>query len=288
MDSSDDTQHTGPDGSITSDDSLVDRLSSFVHEAGERLLSAAYARVSHREFAYRLWLRYEGYDLSPRLPAHTADGAVLQDDSEYEQATAELRRCGLVPHGTPSKNWDHLAALTTILDRTDDTARVLDAGGEIYSPLVHWLYLFGYRDLHVCNLSFDEAFRRGPIRYQPQDITDTSFPNASFDAVTCLSVIEHGVDVDAFLTEAHRILRPGGQLLVSTDYWPDGVDSDGVSAYGLAWDPFDADDLTQLVERAEAAGFRSTTDVDVSVSERPVSWRGYEYTFALLQLEKTV
>lgn len=42
----------------------------------------------------------------------------------------------------------------------------------------------------------------------------------SFDTVACMSVIEHGVDLYKFAGECARVLRPGGKLVVSFDYWP--------------------------------------------------------------------
>ena len=61
------------------------------------------------------------------------------------------------------------------------------------------------------------------IRYENGDITKTRFTENHFDFITCLSVIEHGVNVHAFLDEMIRILKPGGFLLVSTDYCEAGI-----------------------------------------------------------------
>ncbi|HZP47760.1 MAG TPA: methyltransferase domain-containing protein [Vicinamibacterales bacterium] len=45
------------------------------------------------------------------------------------------------------------------------------------------------------------------------------FPSNSFDVVTILDVIEHIPDVDErrVVAEAHRVLRPGGRLVISTN-----------------------------------------------------------------------
>jgi SAM-dependent methyltransferase len=45
--------------------------------------------------------------------------------------------------------------------------------------------------------------------------------DASFDVVLSTQVLEHVPDPDAYLTEAHRILAPGGRLVLSTHgiYW---------------------------------------------------------------------
>lgn len=43
------------------------------------------------------------------------------------------------------------------------------------------------------------------------------FPSKSFDIVTANQIIEHLLDVDQFMTEISRVLKPGGQLIISTE-----------------------------------------------------------------------
>ncbi|MFI5268794.1 MAG: class I SAM-dependent methyltransferase, partial [Chloroflexota bacterium] len=42
-----------------------------------------------------------------------------------------------------------------------------------------------------------------------------SFANESFDAVVCLEVLEHLADETPAIDEIRRVLRPGGELVVS-------------------------------------------------------------------------
>jgi SAM-dependent methyltransferase len=51
------------------------------------------------------------------------------------------------------------------------------------------------------------------------------YPDCSFDVITNNQVMEHVTDLDAVLTEIHRVLKPGGQVLSvfpSKDVWREG------------------------------------------------------------------
>jgi ubiquinone/menaquinone biosynthesis C-methylase UbiE len=59
--------------------------------------------------------------------------------------------------------------------------------------------------------------QRGLKNVRQGDICHLPFADASFDAVICSSVIYHQWvgDVDAALREMHRVLRPGGLLIIN-------------------------------------------------------------------------
>src|SRR4051795_8749900 len=132
--------------------------------------------------------------------------AVLQTRAEADEAQRQVERLGLPPHEDPPKNWDALAALDAVLDEVPQDGWVLDAGATLYSPLLPWLFLYGYRNLHGLNLEFDAPVKRGAIDYSPGDLLEAPYPDGRFDAIACLSVIEHGVDVPRYLREAARLL----------------------------------------------------------------------------------
>jgi SAM-dependent methyltransferase len=59
-----------------------------------------------------------------------------------------------------------------------------------------------------------------------QDATDLSYPDASFDACLCVSVVEHipGAGDERAMAEMWRVLRPGGVLHLTTDVAPETHD----------------------------------------------------------------
>jgi SAM-dependent methyltransferase len=241
--------------------------------------------------AYRLYLKLKfGADRPRAVASRPLPNGALKSRAEWERAAAEARAAGLPLHRGEEKNWDHLAAVFAILSETTTSARVLDAGAEFYSNVLPALFAYGYRDLYGVNLSFTGAARRGPIRYLPGDITRLSFADGYFDAVSCMSVIEHGVPLEGYFREMHRVLKPGGLLITSTDYYPTATDTAGKMAHGAAIKVFTRAEIEQMLRLAEEIGFERTGEIDLECSERAVEWPqfGLEYSFVIFTLRKRV
>ena len=150
------------------------------------------------------------------------------------------------------------------------------------------MFLYGYRELYGINLGFTDPTRRGPIRYLPGDLTRTPFPDENFDAITCLSVIEHGVPLPDYFREMYRLLKPNGLLITSTDYYPTPIDTRGKVAHGTPIRIFSKPEIQAALELARSVGFQNTGDVDLECDEKPIRWEpfGLEYSFVLFTLRK--
>jgi 2-polyprenyl-3-methyl-5-hydroxy-6-metoxy-1,4-benzoquinol methylase len=61
-----------------------------------------------------------------------------------------------------------------------------------------------------------EAARAQGLQVSEGEIWEAEFPAACFDVVTCWHVIEHASDPLRVAEEMHRVLRPGGWLVVAT------------------------------------------------------------------------
>jgi SAM-dependent methyltransferase len=219
---------------------------------------------------------------------------VLHSWNEIGEATKLLARQGLPHHSDTAKNWD-LALLYELVQSRPKEARLVDLGCGGLAAL-KLLHAAGLSELHGVDLAIPLAARVSqmtpfsvyPFSLHRGDITGTKFEPASFDVASCISVIEHGVDTARFVAEASRILKPGGHLFVTTDYWEDEIDvRPGTRPFGLPWTPFSKAGITRLIQQAGAAGLSLLVEEPVPpCGDRCISWNGCEYTFICVVLKR--
>jgi SAM-dependent methyltransferase len=108
--------------------------------------------------------------------------------------------------------------------------RILDAGsGVTFFP--HFLQAEIPGSKVVC-CDYDESFinifdklnRKSdtPVQFDALDMRRLPYPSASFEAVICVSVLEHTSDYTAILREFARVLAPGGLFVGTFDVCLDG------------------------------------------------------------------
>lgn len=217
---------------------------------------------------------------------------VLRSRDELVKAAADARRRGLPPTTDFGKHWDNLLAVDALATTAGPVADLGCRSGQ----LLMWLHQLGRRELYGCDVRWPwppvkKALQQGQLRtataatrmylgnarnMRRARAEDTGFPTGAFGAVASMSVIEHHVDTPRFFAEAARLLRPGGVLAVSTDFWPAG----GANETGVV---FSDSDVERLLEEAESVGFVTPRrPLDLDVSERVIK----DYTFLFLAFEK--
>jgi SAM-dependent methyltransferase len=111
---------------------------------------------------------------------------------------------------------DHLHFVTRALRESEEHGLVLDVG--CGSGL--FLQMLAERTKHrVAGLDFslgaaNLAWRRGGVPAVCATLSRAPFPDRCCAAVTMFHVLEHLYDPASYLQAAHRLLRPGGRLIV--------------------------------------------------------------------------
>ena len=129
---------------------------------------------------------------------------------------------------------------------------------------------------HAASLSLDVPYIHSCVEDLPHHL-----PSASFDVVIALEVIEHTPCVPSFFKALHRMLKPGGLLLVSTlnrtlqSYLLAIVAAERILGWvpqgAHSWEAF----LTpeELAVYAARAGFQKKTDQGLVFSPLQGKWR---------------
>lgn len=229
--------------------------------------------------------------------------AALRWKCQMKAANIEVKLRGLHGHHDEQKNWDTLRCLKSIeryfsreLRRGRKSIRVLDAGCGAKPWILQWLV---DRNRNIRLFACDRTpvtINRKLFRYvdfSVQEMSSTSYEGAYFDAVTCISAIEHGVDTHTFFKEMARVLKVGGLLLISTDYWPTALETRTLFPYGEQYGPmrvFTKYEISDMIHDAERCGFMlmgSKRRATLS-RQKVVLWKrmGMRYTFTFLSFRR--
>jgi SAM-dependent methyltransferase len=203
---------------------------------------------------------------------------------------ASLKRLGLVGGlslGDWLKSWDVLLTVKFIESHVGKSDPILDIGC-FASELIVILHKLGHARLAGADLNPELQLMpyHESIDYQRVDFMHTNFSDASFQAITAISVIEHGFQAAFLLKEVSRLLRPGGYFVASFDYWPEKIDTTGIRLFGVSWDIFSEAEVTQFVSDAGRFGLECVGDSKSEIGEPTIKFRGKKYTFAWIVLRK--
>ncbi|HEX6940048.1 MAG TPA: methyltransferase domain-containing protein [Longimicrobiales bacterium] len=182
---------------------------------------------------------YPRLDLYEEIP----DDHLFREMREFARRFQEANRSALQYYSRRwvdnplhhwSRRWEYLwvterfAAL--VEERAGETLRVLDAGSGL-TFFAHWLaHEFPSLRIECCDRdarAAAAAARLVPpavpsVAYATQDLAALTFEGGVFDAIACVSVLEHTGRHETIVEEFARVLRPGGRLVLTIDISLDG------------------------------------------------------------------
>lgn len=177
----------------------------------------------------------------------------------------------------PLRAWEYGLALDALQAHGCQSVLDVGGGGSVFAPAAATLGMEVVQvDPGDCSAWVAaQSERTGrPLVYHQADVMAYE-DERLYDAVTCLSVLEHVEDDAAFFRRLQRFVRPGGLLVLTVDFWPDGAPQvDGhLRTYNVGR-------LSRLVD--QAPGFELLGPPDYTDHGAHV----YGYTFASLVLRR--
>jgi len=132
--------------------------------------------------------------------------------SYSEKVMAQLHEVQIAYHAEePVSDYPRIEKIVNALAKTSP-GRLLDVGYSV-GGFADWFVLLGWS----CT-GLDINKRHHPKVTTIQCDLNDGFPvgDGGFDLVTAGEIIEHMIDESALLRECHRVLRPNGQLVLTT------------------------------------------------------------------------
>lgn len=117
-------------------------------------------------------------------------------------------------------------------------------------------------------------------------------PAGFFDYVVSLSVIEHEVNFSRFAKEVSRLLKSGGHLFVSFDFWEPKPLYEKRKLYKLDWNILDKQDVLNLIDVLKENGLEITSEIDWTLQDAVINdtycspVQGVSYTFGIFHFIK--
>lgn len=204
--------------------------------------------------------------------------------------TKLMRRIGLakgLPVGDMVKSWDVALSLDFIDTHLRKDASILDLGAYCSEVPVS-LAKMGFTGVHGVDLNPNVTSmpHTDRVQYNVSDFMNTPYPQASFDAVTAISVIEHGYEPDRLFAELGRLLRPGGYFIASFDYWPQKIDTGNTRFFDMTWQIFSEQDVMAMLEVAKRHGLSPLGNLHFQSDECAIHCMRFDYTFGWLVFSK--
>ncbi len=213
----------------------------------------------------------------------------LNSKQEHIDASTVIKQIGLSGHHDLTKNWDLLLSIGNAT-RFHKFENFLDAGSGSKSIFGQSMFELGYKHVYSCDLQKSNV--KG-VKSIVCDIEQTPYNDNFFSVIACLSVIEHGVDLRAFAREMYRICKPGGELMISTDFWSKEEDHSDKFPYGANNPPmklFNNETLRDLLQILHEQKWEVPQIKEFSEPpERPVFWKrmNASYTFVWFKVKKS-
>lgn len=239
-----------------------------------------------------------------------AYNSVLKTTSEVILAKKRLKEMNLFPHHGVEKCWD-TCKIIEFINMGDRQSAILDVGCN-GSPILVMLNRLGFTKLYGCDfvlkpkynptlmrivcqfykreyLPVLEMYHSNAYNLSVQNLQKTNYADNMFEYVTSLSVIEHGVNIENYFREMARVLKKGGCLLTSTDYWPEKItNTKAIISNERPDNVFSRSEIESAVKIAEKYRLKLTEPIDYSYEEKVASWKktGLKFTFIFFTLRK--
>lgn len=197
------------------------------------------------------------------------------------------------PYRLWSRRWEYPYVAGRVLEYARQNPgrplRVLDAGsGVTYLP---YFLCSRVPELSVVAFDYDQSYvpmfdainkseGHNRVQFGIGMMQKLPYEAQSFDAIVCVSVLEHTDEYDVILSEFDRVLKPGGQLALTFDLSLDGKfelsksqATNVLNRILKSFTPVDLPDPVSELNRIDSPGDLLSTDAIKKTNPELLPWR---------------
>ena len=179
-----------------------------------------------------------------------------------------------------SRQWEYPFVFGRIESSLTNTGkpRILDAGSGVTFFPYYLKQKINSAEVYCCDSdeSLEAIYRvingsvQSGVEFTRADMRKLPFQDDWFDAVYCISVLEHTDNYEEIIDDFHRVLTPGGKLIVTFDISLDGTRDISIERAAKLIDAlnkkFDSDDPTDDALKTDL----SNPDIFTTLSAREI------------------
>lgn len=165
-----------------------------------------------------------------------AKDAALEDTLKSPDLLERFRSGRSLPRGFGFSLDERIVEIPWVVANLPSTGSVLDAGSALNHPVILGRLMPHVASLTITTFTEEETNAELGPSYVTADLRSLPFEDESFETIVCVSTLDHvGMDNSAYgspeppsddpdhevaltMRELHRVLRPGGRLLVTVPY----------------------------------------------------------------------
>lgn len=210
----------------------------------------------------------------------------MRDLNDLDRLCETMRGSGISTGAIMEKNWHAMLGIHHATMVSDAADLILHISSSWNHPFLDGMVVSGYRNLASFSITDDFLGNLGNVAYNHTDCTSIGLPDSSVSFISCCDIAEQGVGLPAFLAESSRLLKTGGYLLISLDYWHDRLETRGMILKGEAPAIADRSSIMDLVRTAADLGMVVDGPLDLECKDRTISWGDMDYTVLSLLLRR--
>ncbi|WP_158269259.1 bifunctional 2-polyprenyl-6-hydroxyphenol methylase/3-demethylubiquinol 3-O-methyltransferase UbiG [Saccharospirillum sp. MSK14-1] len=131
-----------------------------------------------------------------------------------------------------SRQWEYPFVYSNVSKKVEDNGNslILDAGSGVTFFSFFLNAKFKSADVYCCDYDqklsavYDEINNRqdSKVNFTASDLRCLPYEKDQFDLIYCISVLEHTDNFESIIDEFYRVIKPGGELVVTFDVSLDG------------------------------------------------------------------